>query len=278
MTIEQKHTLPFLPAAEIAQRFVAARLNATALSDFPGPVPPDLNSAYQIQDAAIDLWPDEVAGWKIGKIPDTLQAELGCHRLAGPVFTHGVIAGGGDKETECGVFVGGTACFEAEFVFEVAEDAPADKTEYTIAEAELLAGRLFVGVEMAGSPLADINGCGPRCVVSDFGNNADQIIGAEIPDWRRLNWAELTVESYIDGKLVGTGSGLNIPGTPLESLQFVAGNTARRGRPLKKGQLITTGAATGVHDIVSGQTAIAVFKGFDTIRVLTSPRTARPRG
>ena len=264
----------FSHALEIARRFVAARRNAVALSDYPGPMPPDLVSAYQCQDAAIDLWPDTVVGWKIGKIPEAVQAEVGGHRLAGPIFAKGVHTALDADEIVCGVFVGGTACVEAEYVFEVGEDAPADKTEWSIADAAEIAGRLFVGVEMAGSPLSDINGRGPRVVISDFGNNADEILGVEIPGWRSLEWKDLTAETFIDGKLIGTGGALQIPGGPLESLQFIAENVAKRGRPLKKGMLISTGAATGVHDVLAGQKAHITFKGIQTIRVATVPRTA----
>lgn len=262
----------FAPAVQIAETFVTARLNAKALNGFPGEMPPDLDSAYQCQDAAITLWPDAVVGWKIGKIPDPLQAKFGCHRLGGPIFAHNVYHTSG-AEIACGVFVGGTACFEAEYVFEVAHDADPAKLTYSISDAAELAGKLFVGVEMAGSPLADINGLGPHIVVSDFGNNADEIIGTEIPGWRDLKWEDLTVESFIDGVKVGTGSAANVPGGPLESLQFIAENCARRGLALKKGQLISTGAATGVHDIVTGQRAQAIFAGIETISISTHPRT-----
>lgn len=264
----------FSQADSIAAAFVAARRTATALHAFPGPIPPDLASAYDIQDAAIALWPDEIAGWKIGKIPDAAQAVFGSNRLGGPIFRKGVTHTDGDKQIDVGVFVGGTACFEAEYIFEIAADAPADKVKYTLAEAEALAGRLFVGIEMAGSPLANINGLGPHIVVSDFGNNADEIVGTEIADWRARSWSDFSVTSYIDDVKIAEGGALNIPGTPVESLQFIAENCAKRGKPLKKGLLISTGAATGVHDIVSGQRARAEFAGIQTIRVATHPRSA----
>ena len=50
----------------VAERFVAARLAARALPDYPGPLPETLTEAYARQDAAITLWPDSIAGWKVG--------------------------------------------------------------------------------------------------------------------------------------------------------------------------------------------------------------------
>ena len=46
----------------IADRFVAARRQGAALEGFPGDIPDDLVTAYQVQDLAIAQWPDAVVG------------------------------------------------------------------------------------------------------------------------------------------------------------------------------------------------------------------------
>src|SRR5437870_11829034 len=61
---------------EVARTFVDARRAARSLPDFPGVLPADMAAGYLIQDAAIGLWPDEVMGWKVGRIPNELQAAL----------------------------------------------------------------------------------------------------------------------------------------------------------------------------------------------------------
>ena len=63
----------------------------------------------------------------------------------------------------------------------------------------------------------------------------------------------------VDGVRVGRGGAASIPGGPLDSLAFLLNLLHRRGRRLEAGQLVSTGAATGVHDIVAGQTATADF-------------------
>jgi hypothetical protein len=45
-----------------------ARLSAESLIDCPGIIPTTLNTAYDYQDRAIALWPDNLAGWKVGRI------------------------------------------------------------------------------------------------------------------------------------------------------------------------------------------------------------------
>ncbi len=155
---------------------------------------------------------------------------------------------------------GGFAAVETEFVVRVGVDADPDKTSYFLDEALALVGDVHIGVEIAGSPMAAINDIGPLAVASDFGNNAGLILGPVIADWRAaLDGIE--IESCIDGALVGQGRASSLPGGPMASLRFLAEHCARRGRPLTAGQLISTGAATGVHDIRAGQSARLVFSG-----------------
>jgi 2-keto-4-pentenoate hydratase len=160
-------------------------------------------------------------------------------------------------------------------MFEIGEDAPAGNTAWTTADAIAVVKRMVCGVEMAGSPLATINKIGPICVVSDFGNNNGIIVGPEIPNWRDRVLTELTCETFIDGKSVGTGMAANVPGGPLESLRYVAELCAKRGMPLKAGMMITTGAITGVHDINPGELARVEFKGLGAIQCVGVPMTSR---
>lgn len=243
----------------IAERFTSARRQAVALPDYPGEIPSSLADAYRIQDEAIALWPDRIVGWKLGRIPDAWAPRLGAGRLAGPIFERQVHAAT-SAVVEFPVFVGGFAAVEAEFILRLGHDQPEGKAEWTIDEAAELVGSLIVGVEPAGSPLATINQLGPCVVVSDFGNNAGLLLGPEVADWREgLN--AMTCETWIEGQRVGQGGAATIPNGPLDSLRFLLELAHVRGRPLKAGDLISTGAATGIHDIVAGQEARIVFDG-----------------
>jgi len=42
-------------------------------------------------------------------------------------------------------------------------------------------------------------------------------------------------------------------------------HAARRGRPLRAGQLISTGAATGIHDIAAGQVGRVSFGRYGAV-------------
>jgi 2-keto-4-pentenoate hydratase len=250
----------------IAEKFVAARLAAARLDTFPGPIPPDLEQAYASQDAAIALWPDVVGGWKVGWIGADWQRRVGEERLVGPIFRNAIVTAQPGEVIDLPVFDGGFSAVEAEFVVRIGQDAPADKFSWTADEAARLVGALHIGVESAGSPLATINELGPCVVAADFGNNAGLIVGPVIPESLARDTASLTCETLIEDVRVGSGGAASLNGGPLAALAFALGRCARRGRPLKAGDLVTTGAASGIHDIRIGQSAVVRFGVLGEIR------------
>ena len=259
---------------EIARAFVDARQAARTLPGFPGPVPATLAESYVIQDAAIALWPDDIAGWKVGRVPPHLQALLGEERVGGPSFLSALRMARPGETVALPVITGGFAAVEAEFVFRLGRDAPMGKTDWTSQEALAVVDALHIGVEFAGSPLAAINDLGSTVVAADFGNNAALVIGPEVQNWRARSDDSLACETFIDGVSVGAGTAASVPGGPAPALAFLLGHCAARGRPLTAGQYVTTGAATGIHEIRAGQTARVNFGEFGEI--LCVAEIARP--
>lgn len=260
--------------AVIARTLVDARRAARPLPAFPGVTPATLAQAYLIQDAAIGLFPDAIAGWKVGRVPPDLQARLGEERIAGPTFLGALRTPERAEPVALPVIAGGFAAVEAEFVYRLGVGAPAGKTDWTAAEALDLVAALHIGVEFAGSPLKAINDLGSTVVAADFGNNAGLVVGSGIPGWRDRAGASLACETFVDGTLVGAGTAASIPGGPAAALAFLLGHCAARGRPLTAGQYVTTGAATGIHEITAGQSARVSFGEFGEI--LCIAEVARP--
>lgn len=243
-------TQGFTAATMIAQAFTQARLKATGLPEYPGTPPANLEEAYAIQDAAIDMWPEKVAGWKIGGIGGDYAVKLGATKLAGPVYENQIYKTAG-AIIDMPVFAEGFAAIEPEIVIIVSKDAPADKTDWSIEDAHDYVGDVHIGVEIASSPFPEINNMGPLVTISDFGNNNGLIIGQKLSTWTETEPEDWVVETIIEGKSVGV---TKTP-SPMESFRFILENTARRGRPLKKGMAITTGAITGVHQAYTGNSS-----------------------
>jgi 2-keto-4-pentenoate hydratase len=248
-----------------ADAFVEARLKMGTIPDYPGEAPQSLHDAYAIQDRAIAAWPDELAGWKVGRIPGALVEQYGTDRLAGPVFRKQVVRANGEVP-EMPVFADGFAAIEGEVLAVLAADAPHGVTEFSTEDALSLIGALHVGVEIASSPFPGINDHGPLVTISDFGNNHGLIVGDEIPDWRRMRLEDWSFRTEINGSEVGVNSPAGLPGGPVESVRFLLENAAQRGLQVTAGMMILTGAVTGVHQAHAGDEARITFQGAHDIR------------
>lgn len=246
-----------MTASEIAERFVAARQTGRALSDFPGPVPDSLLAAYSVQDAAIRSVGQSVVGWKVGRIFPPLSDRFDANRLAGPIFS---IVMQSDGEMPAGkIFTGGFGAAEAEFLIRIGSDLPSGKRDYTLDEAAAQIAAIHVGIEIASSPLASINEQGPAVTIADFGNNNGLIIGPRIADWEGSDFANWEVVLEIDGREAGRGSAAGFPDGAIGSVRFLLNNLGARGIAVPAGTWISTGAVTGVHEVLPGQKIRAIF-------------------
>ena len=250
----------------LSQRLVAARLTADPLPDYPGELPTELGSAYAIQSASIQRWPDEIVGWKVGAIPPDSREALGATRLAGPIFGASVfdIEPGGARTMP--IFDGGFAAIEAEFVFRLGTTIAPVARDYTDAELRERVAALHVGAEIASSPMADVNKLGPCCVVTDFGNNAGLLVGPEIRNWSAIEPATLLATVSVDGAPVGHASAAVIEGGLLSVLRFLIDLCAMRGLTLPANTFVSCGALTGIHDVTVASRAtvdFGVYGAFD---------------
>lgn len=253
-----KQGLPETGGEMIAEQFVRARLAGQSLPQYPGTVPGTLADAYRCQEFAIDRWPDAVVGWKVARIREAFAKQFPEERLVGPVFQRNLRWARAGEVVDCPVIDGGFAAVEAEIVLRVSDDAPPGKKSWSLDEAAELVRGFHLGVEIASSPLATLNDLGPGAVISDFGNNWGVVVGSAVGEWRSIE--EIIALSFVDDSFAGRGTAFVRQGA-LGALAFALGKCAERGRPLRAGDIISTGAITGVHSVRVGQQSRHVFEG-----------------
>jgi len=249
--------------AQIAVQFVRARLEARSLAQFPGTVPTDLAAAYRCQELAIARWPEPVAGWKVAK-PSLQQSARwgGVKRIIGPAFSSQILSAAPGQSIDCSFIPGGMNAFDGEIVIRVGRDAPPAKIEWTIDEAADMVGELCIGIEIVCSPLPTLKDYDVAAVVADFAACFGMVTGPVVADWRKLDRIRVTCSA--DGTVGRTGV-TTLRDGPLDAYAFTLGECARRGRPLKAGALITTGAVTASR-VVFGQSSSFMFEGLGEIR------------
>jgi 2-keto-4-pentenoate hydratase len=255
--------------AVIAAELVAARREGRSLTRFPGVVPANMAEAYQIQDLAMSQWQDSLVGWKIGYISADRRTAGDPDRLVGPIWRQQYHLGEEHVSAAgVGIFVSGFAAVEAELVIRLSNDLPShDEADWTAEEVADLEQHLLVGVEVASSPIPDINSLGPTVIAADFGNNNGLVLGSVLADWP--GGAPVQLACYVDGKLMGEGSAENLPGGIHHGLATALNILASRGQPVRAGMVFATGAITGIHPIGPGQHCRVEVRGGPSVELRT---------
>jgi 2-keto-4-pentenoate hydratase len=260
------------PAAKdvIAAELVAARREGRSLTRFPGPVPASMAEAYQIQELAMSRWQDSVVGWKIGYIPADRRSARDPDRLVGPIWRRQYHLGERHvSAVEVGIFASGFAAVEAELVIRLGQDLPAnERGGWTADGAAGLEQHLLVGIEVASSPIPDINSLGPTVIAADFGNNNGLVLGSILAD--RPGAGQVQLACYVDGQLMGEGSAKNLPGGIHHGLATALNILASRGQPVRAGMVFATGASTGIHPIRPGQRCRVHVRGGPSVELRTA--------
>ena len=73
--------------------------------------------------------------------------------------------------------------------------------------------------------------------------------------------------AVVNGERGNTGTGAAVMGDPVTALVWAAGEAARIGRPLKAGDIITTGTMTGVVPVKPGDQVIGDFGALGQVEV-----------
>ena len=260
------------PAAEdvVAAELVAARREGRSLTRFPGVVPASMAEAYQIQELAMSQWQDSLVGWKIGYISADWRTAGDPDRLVGPIWRQQYHFGEERvSPVEVGIFASGFAAVEAELVIRLGQDLPSqDEADWTAEEVAGLEQELLVGIEVASSPISDINSLGPTVIAADFGNNNGLVLGSVLADWP--GGAPVQLACYIDGQLMGEGSAENLPGGIHHGLATALNILASRGQPVRAGMVFATGAITGIHRIGPGQHCRVDMRGGPSVELRTT--------
>ena len=247
--------------SELAHALSSARKDLRIVEGFPGPIPSTLTEAYVVQDGSIEASDQTIVGWKVGMVPPELREKLGAERVIGPVFksTHILLT---DKQAageafDLPVYAGGFIAIEAELVIEINQDI-APGSINTADGVEHLVKSVYAGIEMASSPVIDLNSYGPTAIVSDIGNQYGVVVGTEIEDWKN-QIAKMETSVTINDQLINKAATDGILNGPMAALAFMIDCCAERGITLSAGSLCSSGAITGVHEALVGSTSTVKF-------------------
>jgi 2-keto-4-pentenoate hydratase len=106
---------------------------------------------------------------------------------------------------------------------------------------------LMPAIEIVDDQNADYNEIDALELIANNAWNAGLVLGPPLTDWRRLDLAAAEGKMAIAGEVVGSGRGGDVLGHPLAALAWLANGLASRGRPLKRGMVVSTGSVVSTR-------------------------------
>lgn len=214
--------------------------------------------AYRVQDKVYaKLWPGTLpAAWKVGAPSPKVEP------AAAPIPPELVLANPARASASALNLVG----VEAEVAYRLARDLPPRATPYTEEEIAGAIGELVVAIELCATRLANWKDAPGGWKLADFQSSGALVVGSGTPHWRAIDWAKQQVKFRI-GARRSKATGAHPFGDPFRLLPWLVAHCAGRTGGLRKGDIVTTGAWTGLEPAEAGDEVVAKFPGIGEARV-----------
>jgi len=240
-------------AHELADRRRTGRRGPRLSADA---IPADVTAALALQRRVAALIGDAIGGWKCA-LP------AGARTIAAPLFAKTIV-----RTSPCAVRVRGDhASIEAEIAFVLARDLPPRATPYGDDDVRAAIGATHLALELMDNRYDEPATATFPEMLADFANNQGLYVGpvVERASLQALERFPLTIRA--GGRVLSQHDGAHPDGHPLRPLVWLANFLPTQGDHLRAGQIVTTGAFAGAHDVPLATKLAVVFGDLGTIDV-----------
>jgi len=246
-----------------SQLLSAARLDRRRFGRLPVDCrPPDEAAAYAVQDLLhrrLTAAYGPLAGHKIGCTTPVMQRFLDIgNPCAGGVFASTVQFGAGRFSHGDFLHVG----VECEIGVRLAHPLPAAGAPYDRAGVSAAIGACMAAIEVVDDRYEDYRSLDTPTLIADDFFNAGCVLGEQVENWDQLDLAGLEGRMRINSREVGTGTGGDILGHPLNALAWLANALATRGRSLAAGEFVLLGSVVETKWVEAGDLVEIEIGGF----------------
>lgn len=241
---------------QVARRLVAARRDGGLVLSTTV-CPPERASAYAVQDSTVDVL-GGVGGWKVGAEGPGLEPH--CAPLPAPgIFSTGVSLVGPPWRMR-GI--------EVEVAVRFARDFVPGSPQVARGELQAAIDCVLPVIEVVESRLSAVREADPLSLLADLQCHGALVVGEPAA----MDAAELDlrqVEAYLafDGQPVASCRGANPADDIWRLLSWLAWHAAQRGRPLRAGDIVTTGSCSGMLFAGEGMHVLADLKGIGRVEL-----------
>lgn len=250
-------------AEACARQLVELRQNASRPQELPSHLQPaNLVEAYAAQQSAIALWPDEIAGWKIGATSKEIQALFQIDEpVYGPVFKRHVHPSPARVTT----VQYGHRMLEAEFAFRFRETLPRRQAPHTRERIRTAVDAVIPAFEIVEPRFAALTIGNIPQLVADFCANGGAVLAPPHTDWSTLDLPSCHVRLLVDGQFEKEGNGALVLGDPFNALEWFVNR--QQGPDIEPGQFVLAGTMIGIYTANPNQSVEADFGALGSVSI-----------
>lgn len=222
----------------------------------------DADGAYAIQAINTRHWLDQgrrLVGRKVGLTAEAVQKQLGVDQPDFGVLFDDMQIGDGDT-LEFARLIQPKA--EAEIALVLGRDI--DAAEATVEDVIVATDCAVAAIEIVDSRISDWK-ISFADTVADNGSSAFFVLGSAPRPLAGLDLYSAGMVLEVNGKIASLGAGAACLGHPLNAAAWLARTLARRGEPLKAGDIILTGALGPMVPLSPGDRVKAVVGGLGSV-------------
>jgi 2-keto-4-pentenoate hydratase len=211
------------------------------------PIPPirtqlifhEVNTAYEIQEANTSYWLSQgrrIVGCKIGLTSPAVQKQLRVNQPDFGILFADMQVGESEKIALARVL---QPKIEAEVAFELGRDI--DVADPTVSDVIRATAYVMPALEIVGSRIKNWD----ITIVDTIADNASSglfVLGNARRPLDGLDLREVVMQMRRREAIVSEGKGTACLNNPLNAVAWLAGELGRRGRPLRAGDIVLSGA------------------------------------
>jgi len=246
-----------------ARLLSAGRLRRARLDTLPEDVRPcGEGQAYSVQDALhaqlTEAGCGAVVGHKIGCTTPVMQQFLGIpNPCAGGVFEPTVRHLAGAFSYNDFLHPG----VECEMAVTLGADLPPGGAPYDRESAGEAVKTLMAAIEVVDDRWIDYRSMDTATLIADDFFGAGTVLGPPVTDWRSRDPRSIAGIMWINGRVVGSGTGKDILGHPFEGLAWLANLMAERGLTLRTGEFVLLGSLVETQWVSKGDVVTIELEG-----------------
>lgn len=141
---------------------------------------------------------------------------------------------------------------ECELAVSLGADLPQRDAPYTRADVRDAVAAFMAAIEVVEDRYLDYPALDAFSLIADDFFGAACVLGPPMSDWQNLDLTAVNATMSINGRSVGSGTGRDILGHPLEALAWLANNRNGRGRPLNEGEVVILGSLVQTNWVQAG--------------------------